>query len=83
MKKRKNIEITTIFIACCILFGLFLLFPMLQILEKSFVGKSGITLDFYQNILVERNFGKIFLNSVGIAMLSAVITTVIAFVLSR
>lgn len=65
----------------CILFGAFLLIPMLMILQKSFVGNEGFTLDFYKNILGGA-FLKIFINSVGIAMASAVITTVLAFILA-
>lgn len=82
MKKQKNIEIKVIFIAVCLLFAVFLLVPMLMILGKSFLGKSGVTLEFYINMFQGKNFGTIFLNSVGIAMLSAVITTILAFILA-
>ena len=68
MKKQNNIEIKTIFIMVCLLFLLFLVVPMVMILGKSFIGKSGITLEFYQNIFLERDFGLIFLRSVGVAM---------------
>ncbi len=82
MNKQKNIEIKTIFTVVCVLFAAFLLLPMIMILAKSFVGKEGATLEFYKNIFVERDFGSIMLNSVGISMLSAVITTSLAFVLA-
>lgn len=82
MEKQKNIEIKAIFVMVCLLFTGFLLVPMIMILGKSFIGKSGFTLDFYINMFQGKNFGSIFLNSVGIAMLSAGITTVLAFILA-
>lgn len=81
MKRQRNIEIKEIFLVTCLLFGVFLLIPMLRILQKSFAGNQGITLEFYKNILVG-DFLKIFVNSIGIAMVSALITTVFAFILA-
>ncbi len=82
MNKQKNIEIKVIFITICALFAIFLLFPMVMILGKSFFGNSGFTLEFYQNMFQGKNFGAIFGNSVAIAMLSAVLTTALAFILA-
>lgn len=82
MKKQKNLEIKIIFAVICLLFVLFLVFPMVMILGKSFIGKSGVTLEYYKNIFFGRNFGMIFLRSVLIAMLSALITTIMAFILA-
>lgn len=82
MNKQKNIEIKVIFITICALFAIFLLFPMIMILGKSFFGNSGFTFEFYQNMFQGKNFGAIFGNSVAIAMLSAVLTTALAFVLA-
>ena len=45
------------------------------------MGNEGFTLEFYKNIL-GGEFLKIFINSVGIAMASAVITTILAFILA-
>ena len=81
MNRPKNVEIRGIFFMICILFGAFLLIPMLMILQKSFIGNEGFTLKFYKNVLGGA-FLKIFANSVGIAMASAVITTVLAFILA-
>lgn len=82
MSRQKNIEIKVIFGTICLLFAIFLVLPMVMILGKSFFGASGFTLEFYQNIFQGRNFGTIFRNSVAIAMLSALITTALAFVLA-
>lgn len=82
MVKQKNIEIKVIFAAVCLLFGIFLIVPISMILGKSFIGEAGFTLEFYRNVFQGRAFGKIFATSVGIAMLSAVITTILAFILA-
>lgn len=82
MNRQKNVEIKVIFGTICLLFAVFLVLPMVMILGKSFFGTSGFTLEFYQNIFRERNFGTIFRNSVVIAILSALITTALAFVLA-
>lgn len=79
---KKNIEIKAIFAAVCLLFFLFLVIPMFKILGESFFGKSGITLEYYQNVFAGRDFGLIFARSIGIAMASAVITTFLAFLLA-
>lgn len=71
MNRQKNVEIKGIFSMICILFGAFLLIPMIMILQKSFMGNEGFTLEFYKDIL-GADFLKIFINSVGIAMASAV-----------
>ena len=82
MNRQKNIEIKVVFGTICLLFAVFLVLPMVMILGKSFFGTSGFTLEFYQNVFRERNFGNIFRNSVAIAMLSSLITTALAFVLA-
>lgn len=82
MKERKNIEIKVIFTGVLILFACFLLVPMITILAKSFFGQSGFTLEYYKNIFQKQQFGATFLRSIGIAMVSAVITTVLAFLLA-
>lgn len=82
MNRQKNVEIRGIFLMVCLLFGAFLLVPMFMILQKSFMGNEGFTLEFYRNILGGKAFLKIFVNSVGIAMASAIVTTVLAFILA-
>ena len=82
MKKQKNVEIKVIFIAVCLLFASFLLIPMIMILGKAFLGKTGFTFSYFVDVFQSRDFGKIFIQSVGIAILSAVITTILAFILA-
>lgn len=83
MNQRKNPwELKAIFASVCLIFLVFLGVPMCMILFQSLVGKEGITLEFYHNILSGRNIGIVFAQSVGIAMLAAVITTLLAFTLA-
>lgn len=82
MRKDKNIEIKGIFLIVTVLFLAFLFLPMIVILAKSFIGKEGFSLNYYINVFHERDFGIVFLRSVGIAFLSACITTVLAFILA-
>lgn len=80
--RKKDIETKAIFIMVCILFAFFLLLPMWMILQKSFVGKEGFTLEFYWNILLRDNFIDVLKNSFGISLLSAGLTTILAFILA-
>ena len=82
MNRQNNIEVKVIFATVCVLFMVFLVVPMAMIVGKSFLGTSGLTLAFYQNMFQGKNFGTIFRNSVAIAMLSAIITTILAFILA-
>lgn len=80
--RKKDVETKAIFIMVCVLFAFFLLVPMWMILQKSFLGKEGFTLEFYQNILLRDNFIDVLKNSFGISLLSAGVTTLLAFILA-
>lgn len=80
--KAKNKEIKIIFIAIILLFAAFLIYPVVRLLLKSFVGENGITLSFYKEVLAERGFMQALGNSFKVAGLSALLTTVIAFFLA-
>ena len=82
MRQQANKEIKGIFAIICILFAAFLLIPMIFIIGKSVVGNEGFTLEFYKSVFGGREFAGIFGRSVGIAMASAVVTTVLAFILA-
>lgn len=82
MKMRKNREAKIIFWGVCLLFIVFLVLPMIMILTQAFAGEEGITFQYFSNVLGEKDFGVIFLRSVGIALLSAVLATILAFVLA-
>jgi iron(III) transport system permease protein len=74
-----NKEVKVIFGITLVIFGLFLLIPMCFIIRESFSGDAGTGLMYYRNIFGEIGIGKILWNSVSVSLLSAVITTVLAF----
>lgn len=63
-----------------LLFGFFLLLPMVTILCKSFYKDGNATLEFYENLFSNRSIFKAFGNSVLVSALSGIITTVLAFI---
>lgn len=82
MRQQTNREIKGIFVAVCVLFAAFLLIPMIFITGKSFIGNSGLTFEYYRSVFGGREFAEIFVRSVGIAMVSALVTTMLAFILA-
>lgn len=82
MRQIKGIPQKIIISYTVILFGIFLLFPMLSILVKSISVDGGFSFEIYQRLFVEEGIGKAFLNSVGISAISGFLTTVLAFVIA-
>ena len=63
-----------------LLFGFFLLLPMVTILCKSFYKDGYATLEFYGRLFSDSSIFKSFVNSVLVSALSGIITTVLAFI---
>ena len=63
-----------------LLFGFFLLLPMVTILCKSFYKDGNATLEFYENLFSNRSIFKAFGNSVLVSAASGIITIVLAFI---
>ena len=63
-----------------LLFGFFLLLPMVTILCKSFYKDGNATLEFYGNLFSNGSIFKAFGNSVLVSAASGIITTVLAFI---
>ena len=80
---RKNREIKLIFVLLAVFFAGFLAVPMLSVVVKSFTGDgSGISLAHYAEVLTGRGFLRAMGNSLLISVCSALITTVLAFILA-
>ena len=79
---RKNKEIKLIFAAVGLLFTFFLLFPVIRLLAKSFISENGITLAFYMEVFRTKGFIQALENSFLIAGVSALVTTIIAFLMA-
>lgn len=81
-KKWKNREITVIFVAVLLLFGIFLVIPSVRLLGKSFLGEQGITLTFYREVMQKHGFLQVLLNSFRVSLLAAILTTALAFLIA-
>lgn len=80
---RKNREIKLIFVLLAVFFAGFLAVPMLSVVVKSFTGDgSGISFAHYAEVLTGRGFLRAMGNSLLIFVCSALITTVLAFILA-
>ena len=77
--RTKNREIKTIFAVLVIVFGIFLAYPMIRLLLKSFIGDTGATTAFYHAVLTEKGIVKAIINSFKVAGASALLTTILAF----
>lgn len=82
MKRIKGVPQKIIISYTAGLLGLFLLFPMLTILVKSFFTDGTFSFGVYQKLFLEEGIGKAFINSVGISATSGLLTTVLAFVIA-
>ena len=82
MKTMKEREIKGIYALVTGVFLIFLLVPILLLLGKSFEYQGGIALSHYADVLTGKGFAGVFARSAAVASLSAVVTTVLAFILS-
>ena len=80
MSKLKISPQKIILIFSGLLFGFFLLLPMVTILCKSFYKNGSATIEFYSKLFSDGSIFKAFSNSVFVSVLSGIITTVIAFI---
>ncbi len=80
MSKHKISPQKIILVFTCILFGFFLLLPMVTILCKSFYEDGNATLEFYGRLFSNGSIFKAFGNSILVSSLSGIITTVLAFI---
>ena len=81
MKTMKEREIKGIYALVTGVFLIFLLVPILLLLGKSFEYQGGIALSHYADVLTGKGFAGVFARSAAVASLSAVVTTVLAFIL--
>lgn len=82
--QRRNREIKMIFTVLLVFFAAFLAVPMIQVLMKSVMTDSGtgMTLANYTEVLTGKDFLHALGNSFVISACSAVLTTVLAFILA-
>lgn len=80
LKKEKEIKI--IYIITLLVFAVFMAVPIIRLLAESFASKNGISVLNYIDVLTAKGFASAFGHSVTISILSAVISTAIAFFLA-
>lgn len=80
--QNKQKELQLIFIAVSCLFAIFLLVPFLEIIYQSINSADGISFKYFSELLVEEKFIVAFANSLKIASVSALLSTVVAFILA-
>ena len=80
--KGKNKEIKLIFIVISMLFAGFLIYPVVRLLLKSVLGSGGLTMEHYKTVMTGKGFFTALGNSFKVAGVSALVTTLIAFMLA-
>lgn len=81
-KKNRNIEVKLIWTVITILFAAFLVYPVLLLLVKSIQTDGGAGFGNYVEIFQTKGFLKSVVNSFGVSALSAVLTTILAFLMA-
>lgn len=71
-----------VFIPIVVLFAVFLFFPIGMLFIKSFEAGDGFSITNYTSMLKEEAFRSSFLNSMKVSTLTAIITTILAFLLA-
>lgn len=79
MKEKANVEIRSIWVIVTLLFAVFLVYPVVLIVIKSFQTDGGVSLLNYSEIFAGRDFLAILGHSFGCSSLSALVTTILAF----
>lgn len=82
MKKRKNIEIKVIYACIMLVFFIFLFIPLVKLIGQAFVKNGSLTVGYFQDVLSESGFLQALKNSLLISFTSALITTILAFLLA-
>lgn len=82
MQIKKNKEFKLIFAALCVIFAVFLIAPMIQLLIKSVYDTGSFSFVNYAEVLTGKGFMKALGNSFLVSACSAVLTTCLAFFLA-
>ena len=80
--KTKNTELKIIFVLIILFFAVFLFFPAIKLALKSFECDGGFGFGNYVNVITEKNFLTALLNSINISIVSALLSTFIAFMMA-
>ncbi|MBQ1629247.1 MAG: ABC transporter permease subunit [Treponema sp.] len=78
----RNKQINTIFAAILVFFALFIVIPAFLLFKNAFTVGSGISLENFRMVFERGQLAKAFANSVTVSIISALITTLLAFILA-
>lgn len=80
--KTRNTELKVIFIITILFFAGFLFYPAIRLAVKSFECDGGFGFENYINVITEKDFIQALLNSINISLVSAILSTFIAFIMA-
>ena len=82
MAKRKNVEIKIIYGVIFLIFLAFLIVPFLRLLNQAFFGEGSFTIQYFKDVIQGVGFLDALKNSLMVSIWSALITTILAFLLA-
>lgn len=82
LSKIKNKQINTIFAGILVFFAFFIVFPAILLFKNAFTSGTGFTFHHFQAVLSGGQLAKAFANSCKVSIISAIITTTLAFILA-
>ncbi len=78
----RNKQVNTIFSVILLFFALFIVFPAFLLFKNAFSTDYGFSFSNYYSVFADGKFVKAFVNSCKVSFISAVITTILAFILA-
>ena len=82
MAKRKNVEIKIIYGVIFLIFLAFLIVSFLRLLNQAFFGEGSFTIQYFKDVIQGVGFLDALKNSLMVSIWSALITTILAFLLA-
>lgn len=78
----RNKQINTVFLGILVFFSIFIVLPAFVILKNAFAGAQGFSFQHFHDVFTQGQLAKAFLNSTKVSFVSAIITTILAFILA-
>lgn len=78
----RNKQINTIFLGILVFFALFIIFPGILLFKNAFSAGNSFSFANFSSVFGQGQLAKAFLNSTHVSLISAVITTILAFILA-
>lgn len=82
ISKVRNKQLNTIFLSILVFFAIFIVFPALLLFKSAFTSGISFSLANFKAVFEQGQLAKAFMNSTRVSLISAVITTILAFILA-